>query len=141
MDKYSDLFEIVFKFLIDFFIKFNMIESRSTGDVSFYIESLIRILSPPLIELYDSELFDYIDRELSNLINSGFENIIEKINLFKIKFEIFMTLKNIKGVKFAHQNIVTIMEKENTITKLLVSFNEDENIKDSQYFKNIITNI
>ena len=141
MDNYSDLFETVFKFLIDFFIKFTMIESDSTQDLSFYIETLIRILSPPLIELYDSKLFGYIDQGLLNLINLGFDNVLENINLFKIKFEIFMTLKDTKGANFAHQNIASIMEKENNIKKLLIIFNEDENIKDSQYFKNIITNI
>lgn len=141
MTKYTELFDTIFKFIIDFFLKFILNDEEDTKDLSYYIENLTRILSPSFIELYDNELYNYIDIELFLILNTDASNIIESINLYKIKFEILLALLKKKNPDFALEHIDKIINNNKIIKKLLLHFNEDENIKESMIFRKLIKNI
>ena len=139
--KYNNLLILIDQFICDLFIKIIKDKTIKLHDVSFYIEYLIRILSPPLIELFNKNLNVYIEEELLILKNTEVEHLLEKINYLKIKFEIFILLCEKKTIEFALANIKKLVENNYNINKLIIEFNEDENIKDSFYFKEIIKNI
>ena len=109
--------------------------------IHFYMESLTRILSTSLIDMYDTNLLDYIDDELAVFKTIEPEDMSRSINLLKIKFEILLSLSKKNSLSFIINNIDSIIANNKNVNHLLLEFNEDENIKESVHFKKLIKNI
>ena len=138
INKYNPLLDSLKSFICGFFID-NIDDNKiKDDDINFYIESFIRTLSTSLVDIYDKKLLDYIDDELVIFKNMDSNNIIENINLLKIKFEILLSLSDKNPVSFVVNNINNIILNNSNIKHLLLEFNEDENIKESIHFKKII---
>lgn len=141
IDEYNPLLKCVKSFMCSFFIDTINNDSIKESDVNFYMESIIRTLSTPLIDVYNKNLLDYIEDELINLKNIDTTNLIENINLLKIKFELLLYLTENKSESYALSNIDSIILNNKHVKNLLLEFNEDENIYDSIHFKKLIKNI
>lgn len=137
INKYEPLLEYLKTFICSFF----MDNINKDYDINFYIESLIRTLSTSLIDIYDHNLQDYIEEEFLIFKQIEMDNIIETINLIKIKFEILLFLAEKNKKKTSMKHINDIVTHNCHIKDLLSDFNEDENIKDSIHFKKLIKNI
>jgi len=106
------------------------------------MESLIRTLSTSLIDLYNNQLIDYIETSLNSLKNIQSTDLIENINLLKIKFEILLFLSEKIPLSPIINNIDDIISNNRkSVKNLLSEFNEDENIQESIHFKKLIKNI
>jgi len=134
------LLDTIKEFICNFFIT-KITKNSNEIDINFYIETIIRILSTSLIDLYNNELLGYIESELLLLNTIEIDNILENVYLLKIKFEIFLYLLEKKKKEYIISNIDSIIKNNIYVNKLLIEFNEDENIKDSKNFKKIIKNI
>ena len=139
--KYDSLLILTKEIISNFFAELIKHDDIKLEDISFYIETFIRVLSPSLVEAHDKNILNYIEKKLPEVLKTNIESLLDNINLFKIKLELILYTKGLGGKEFTYNNIDDIMDKNPNINKLLEEINEDENIKDSKYFKNIIKNI
>ena len=139
--KYDGLLILTKEIITIFFSELLKNDTVKLEDISFYIETFIRVLSPSLIEAHDKDIINYIEKHLPEVLKTNIESLLDNINLFKIKLELILYTKGLNGKEYSYTYIDNIMNKSPDINKLLDEINEDENIKDSKYFKNIIKNI
>ena len=141
INTYNPLLKCLKSFMCYFFIDNIDNDGMRERGIHFYMESLTRILSTSLIDMYDTNLLDYIDDELAVFKTIEPEDMSRSINLLKIKFEILLSLSKKNSLSFIINNIDSIIANNKNVNHLLLEFNEDENIKESVHFKKLIKNI
>tara|TARA_B110000211_G_scaffold216584_1_gene259726 strand:- start:986 stop:1807 length:822 start_codon:yes stop_codon:yes gene_type:complete len=142
INKYDPLLKCMKSFMCTFFINNISNDSIKESDLYFNMENIIRTLSTSLIDIYNKNLLHYIESELNIFKSIEPDNLLENINLLKIKFELLLFLSEKVPVSTILNKINNIININDTIIKqLLLEFNDDGNIQESLLFKKLIKNI